>query len=122
MSIIYTLGPTSATAITIYPEWGGYKRGEEMDRAKYRSRSGKLYMYKYHTYDKFSIPVNFITNSNAAIVNSWWESQTALLYFIEDGATTEVFSVYITMDKRPFESYNKPYTDYLKATILLEGY
>ena len=121
MSIAYSLGITSSDAITLYPEWN-YRKGENQITTRHRTRSGKLYSYIWADYQTINFALNWITASNAAIVNSWWDSGTELLFFVVDGATTEVNSVLITNKDTPLAQLNQPYTTYYKGVIKLEEY
>ena len=124
MSLIFKLGPTSATAITIYPSWD-MSKGREMLASRLRTRSGRGYVYVWGTYNKLKLPLDFVSQANASIVNSWWETQLPLRLFVtSDGATScsDVTSVRITGDSQPFTVYQMPYTEYYQGTIELEGY
>jgi len=117
----FRLGPTSATSIVLYP-------GEAMELGKYlmhntqRAADGHLYGYEFGTYHKSSFPVQYMPASDAAIVNSWWESQAKLLLFVTSGPVTAVHSCMIMGEHNPMNQINKPYDDRFKGTIPLEGY
>jgi len=121
MSIAYSLGPTSATEVTFYPGWD-YTSGEEMDRTVMRSRTGKLYTYKWSDTKTIEFKVNYFDNSDAAIVNSWWDSQTELIWFVNQDGTTECTSVMLMNKEAPFREYQKPYTTKFQGVIKLEEY
>lgn len=121
MSTTYELGISSADAVTLYPEWD-YFKGERQVRTEHRSKSGKLKLYKWYDFEKISFQNNWVTASNAALVNSWWDSNTELLFLITSDSTTEVHSVMIMNDETPMAAYNKPYNDHFKGKIELEGY
>jgi len=121
MSTTYELGISSADAVTLYPEWD-YSKGERQVRTEHRSKSGKLKLYKWYDYEKIYFQNNWMTASNAALVNSWWDSNTELLFLITSSTVTEVHSVMIMNDETPMASYNKPYNDHFKGKIELEGY
>ena len=117
----FRLGPTSATSIVLYP-------GEAMELGKFlmhntqRAADGHLYGYEFGTYHKSSFPVQYMPASDAAIVNSWWESQAKLLLFVTSGPVTAVHSCMIMGEHNPMNQINKPYDDRFKGTIPLEGY
>lgn len=117
----YRLGPTSATSIPLYPE-EGMELGKYLMHNTQRAADGHLYGYEFGTYHKSSFPVQFMPASDAAIVNSWWESQAKLLLFVTSGPVTAVHSCMIMGENCPMNQVNKPYDDRFKGTIPLEGY
>ena len=121
MSVTYTLGPSSDTEITIIPEYD-YQSGEDMDRTTIRARSGKLYAYKWYDTKKIKFSANLFDNSDAAIVNSWWDTQTKLIFFENNAGTVTVTSVMIMNKSAPFQQYVKPYVTKFKGVIELEEY
>ena len=121
MSTTYELGISSADAVTLYPEWD-YSKGEKQVRTETRAKSGRLRVYKWYDYEKISFQNNWVPASDAALVNSWWDSNTKLLLLITSDSVTEVHSVMIMNDETPLAAYNKPYIEYFKGKIELEGY
>ena len=121
MSITYSLGITSATEVELIPEWD-YKNGDTMDYSRYRTASGRLYQYKWHDYKVINFSTKFVNSSTASIVNSWWTTQTKLLFFVNNAGTVDVTSVFIVNKNAPFRENVKPYTEYWQGTIELEEY
>lgn len=121
MSTTFELGPTSATAVTLYPEWD-YWQGEKQMRTETRAKSGRLRLYKWYDYDRIDFGLNWVPASDAALVNSWWDSNTELLFFVTSDSITEVHSVMLMNDDTPLAAYNKPYNNYFTGRIELEGY
>lgn len=120
MSIVYQLGPTSATAIELFPG-DAFENGKVMEVERNRSSTGYLYQHIQGTYRRITVPIDLMPSSDAAIVNSWWLSQTKLRFFQTSG-TTAVYSCMIMGEEQPMNQMNKPYDDRYKGTILLEGY
>jgi hypothetical protein len=121
MALTFELGISSVDAITLYPEYD-YKGGEIQLRTEHRTKSGKLYLYKWGDYSKFQFNVNYLPASDASLINSWWDSNTELLFLITSGTATEVHSVVLMNKDTPFQQFNKPYADKYKGKVLLEGY
>ncbi|HNS91289.1 MAG TPA: hypothetical protein PKJ72_14725, partial [Deltaproteobacteria bacterium] len=117
----FRLGPTSATSIVLYPD-EGMELGKYLMHNTQRAADGHLYGYEFGTYHKSSIPVQFMPSSDAAIVNSWWESQAKLLLFVTSGPVTAVHSCMIMGETCPMSQISKPYDDRFKGVIPLEGY
>ncbi len=121
MALTFELGISSADAVTLYPEYD-YKGGEVQLRNQMRTPSGKGYLYKHGDYKKFQFSIQFLPASDASLVNSWWDTNTELLFFITSSTATEVHSVVIMNKDTPFQQFNKPYADKYKGKVLLEGY
>ena len=107
--------------VQLYPEYD-YKGGEIQLRNQMRTPSGKGYLYKHGDYDKFQFTVNYLSSPDAAIVNSWWNTNAKLLFLITSSDITEVHSVILMNKDTPFQQFNKPYADKYKGKVLLEGY
>lgn len=117
----FQLGITSADAITFYPEWD-YTGGEKKIQDKHRAASGKAFQYTWGSYKRFKCKLNWVTNSDSSLVNSWWDTDTELLLFITSDSTTEVHSVMLSNDETPFSKFNEPYDNLYQGTIELESY
>ena len=55
-----------------------------------------------------------------AVVNSWWESNTELLFMKVGG--TQVYSVRIENNNAPIRKFVEPYDDLYEGKIELETY
>lgn len=121
MALTFELGISSSDAIQLYPEYD-YKDNEKIIESKHRTLSGKAYNYKWGEYERFEFSLNYVTEANALIVNSWWNSRAELLYFVTSDSTTDVYSVMIMNNENPLSGYNKPYDTYRKGKIILESY
>lgn len=121
MAYTFLLGPTSATAIQLGPEYT-YADMYEKIQSSHRTKSGKAYVYKWGNYQRFSIPITNIPVSSASIINSWWETNTELLFFVTSDSGVRVNSVLISNKTVPFSQFAMPYDDEMNGSILLETY
>ncbi len=119
--MIYELGISSVDAVTIKPEYN-FTIGKKQIKSQNRARSGKLYLYKWSEYKKFKFGLNFVSDTTASIINSWWDTNTELLFFMTSGSNTEVHSVMILNNNTPLGSHPKPHIDKFKGSVQLEGY
>lgn len=117
----YMLGITSVDAIQLYPEYN-FKEGKKQIRSDHRSKSGRLRLYKWGEFHKLKFKVNYIPASEAAVINSWWDSNTELLWFVTSDTATDVTSVMILNKETPINQYNEPYSDMRKGVLQLESY
>lgn len=109
----------SATGVDVEPEWD-YERKDKKIEDRHRARSGAEFVYKWGEYIGIEFSVKFVNSSFQAIVNSWWNTNTDLL-FMEVGGT-EVFSVHIVNKDTPVGKVIKPYVDQFQGKIKLGGY
>ena len=117
----YLLGIDSTETVEFYPEWD-YKFPAQQIRTDHRTKGGKLFVYKWGSYQNFNLNLNWVTASDASLVNSWWDTNTKLLFFITSDTGTEVHSVMIINDDTPFSQYNKPYNNYFGGKVELTTY
>jgi hypothetical protein len=121
MSVSYTLGISSSDAIAIFPE-KSFKNSEKMERIETRVANGDLWDLIKGVYKQIDINVEYFPGSQASIVNSWWESQTKLLFFVTSDTSTAVYSCMIMNETTPLYSQDKPSEQHWKGKISLEGY
>jgi len=116
----FSLGTSSSDAISLNPKYD-YKESNEKIEDNIRVIEN-YYAYKWGDYKRFEFKVDYIVGSDAAIVNSWWESNTELLFFVTSEEITDTYSVMLRGDLMPLGSYNKTFDEYYSGNIELEGY
>lgn len=109
----------SSNSVELEPEWGFTTKDKKIEN-RHRVRSGEEYVYKWGSYEKVKFKVSYVNSSNKSIVNSWWVSNTELLFTVDSGAS--VSSVFITNKDTPIGKYNKPYSSLFKGAIELSTY
>jgi len=115
----YRLFIDSDNGITLCPEWN-YKISGEKIQTMHRSKSGFSEMYKFGSYDAIEFEVRYVSSSDASIINSWWNTNTELL-FMKEGETS-VFSCMLMNNRAPIGAIERPYSDQYKGTIELGEY
>ena len=116
----YLLYPSSGNHVVLEPNWDfDNKRSKVQD--EHLTRNGKRFVYTWGVYDKFSFGVEYVNSSTTAIINSWWQSDTKLL-FQENVAGAKTYSVMLTGKEMPIGNFVKPYTNLFKGKIDLQGY
>ena len=121
MSTTFQLGISSADAITLIPE-EDFRNAKSQIRNEHRTRGGRLYVYKWADYRKINFALDLIPAADAATINSWWDTNTELLFFVNSDTETEVFSVLIMNEESPLPQYRFPYVEYYKGKLELETY
>lgn len=110
-----------AGVIQIYPEFKNYKKITVNIKSDHRSRGGKLFSYKWADHARFEIPLSYVANSNASVINSWWAKGNPLLLKIYSGGVWETNSVSFTNRQQPLTTRPKPYGQYWNGMLELEG-
>ena len=113
------LFPSSGNHVDLYPEWDVKNESRKIED-KHRVRSGGSYTYKWGDYFREKFSLTDVNSSDACIINSWWNTNTDLLFTTDSGTT--VNSVHIENKKTPLGQYMEPYDSLFKGTIELEGY
>ena len=124
-SVVVPYVKTEASAITDTPEFltvtpeYDYVEPDEKIESRHRARSGTEYVYKWGEFKKFNMGVMYVNSEFKSVVNSWWSSNTDLLWM---DSTTNVTSVHLTNKKKPIDKRVKPYTDKFKGKLELGTY
>jgi len=121
MSLTFQLGISSIDAIQLMPEYD-FSNSVKLIESRHRTQAGTQYSYKWGDYARFEFSLEYVTEANATIINSWWQSRSELLFFVDSGGTTDIYSVMVMNDDRPLDGYNKPYDSYRNGKLILETY
>jgi len=100
-SLVFELGVSSVDAVEVMPHTS-FKNRDKIIRSDFRSADGTLFTYKWGDYKQLDFKAEFVPNSSAMLINSWWNSQSELLFFVSSGSGvpdqvidySEVFSDY----------------------------
>ena len=116
---MFRLFVDSNNGVDVEPEYN-YMENDEKIENRHRTRSGAEYVYKWGSFKEWKFDIRWVNSSFRALVNSWWSTNTNLLWMEENG--TEVFSVRIRNRSIPISKFEKPYTDTFLGTIELGTY
>jgi len=116
---MYYLSINSSNLVSFDVEYD-YTNRDSQIKHEHLSRSGRVYVYKWGELRKRTFSVRFVSSSTAAIVNSWWNSNTSLI--LREENSTDVFSCRISNDSTPISRFEKPHNDKLRGVIELESY
>lgn len=107
--------------IQIYPEWD-MKRFTVQNREEHRTRGGKMFSYKWGDYERLEVPIEYISDSKAAIINSWWATDALIYFKIYSGGVWQVNTCYLMNDGAPLDIHPKPYDQYFNGRLELETF
>jgi len=115
----YLLFISSGIDVSFNPEYDFSDKVRKKE-SKHRTPSGREYVYKWGDYRQWKFSVMYVNSSFTSIVNSWWSSNTELL-FMKEGAT-EVYSVRLGGTTSPISKFIEPYDTLYKGEIELGTY
>lgn len=116
----YFIMVDSAHSIQVYPEIDSFKREDEKMETTHRTDGGREYRYSTGSFQSIKFDLKFISSSQQAIINSWWLTNTDLLFL--DDVAGQVTSVHIVNKKKPIGKYSGIYTDQFEGSITLETF
>jgi len=119
MTTPYRLFVDSNNGVDLYPEWD-YEEGGQKIEDRHRTRSGAEYVYTWAEYDLIKFSVTYVSSSTKAVVNSWWSSNTDLLFMRQGDA--DVTSCRLLNKSKPIGKLVKPYADQFSGRIELGTY
>lgn len=116
---LYRLFVDSSNGVDVNPEYDFQLKDKKVE-ARHRVRSGKEYVFKWGDYQGFKFGVRYVNSEFKSLVNSWWQSNTELL-FMKVG-DTDVFSVRLFNREPPVNKYEVPYDDLFRGKLELNTY
>lgn len=103
----------------IFPEFDYTQQDRKIENV-HRTRAGGRFVYKWGDYFIAKFSVRFVGSEQHAIVNSWWNTNTQLLWMVDTGAIVE--SVQIVNRQLPIGEFILPHNDLYQGAIELETY
>lgn len=111
---------TAVDPIALHPEWSFEERSQLL-RAQHRTRAGHLHTLVWEKYFAWSLPLRFLSDSHAALIEWWWERQSALLLTLDSSDSESRLIVRIANDKVPIGRRMRPYGNRWEGTLELES-
>ncbi|MAG40276.1 hypothetical protein CMI41_04895 [Candidatus Pacearchaeota archaeon] len=100
----------------------GFERLKTIFRSDHTTKTGDLYTYiEEGSFTGYSVPVNWITQAQRALINSWWETGTTCQFWEDGDSPTSFHNVRIMGDEEPLQTYIRPYfQDLTGGEIILQ--
>ena len=111
---------TQVDWITLHPGFDLREQARVVQSA-HRTRSGKLYSYRWSKHFAYAVPLRFLADSHADLVNWWWENQLNLVLTLDTSDSESLRIVRITNDRQPIHSRVAPYDNLWSGTVHLES-
>ncbi len=115
----FRLYVNSANGVDVNVEYDFKDTGRKFE-SRHRVRSGAEYVYKWGEWTELKFSIAFVNSEFKSIVNSWWSSNTDLLWKEVDVAG--ITSVHLINKSKPVDRLVKPYNDLFRGKIELGTY
>lgn len=106
--------------ITLHPGFAFQARAQ-LHRSQHRTRGGALHTYLWGRHGAWRVPLRFLADSHAALLNWWWANQFNLLFTLNSSDSERLRTVRIVNDTQPVGRRVAPYADLWEGTLELES-
>lgn len=106
--------------LVLHPDWSFEERGA-LIRSQHRTRSGELHTFVWDRYFAYTVPLAYLSGSEAALLNWWWESQWTLLVTLDTSDSESLRLVRIVNDTQPIGRRVRPHADLWQGSLRLES-
>lgn len=97
-----------------------YQRRDEKIEDIHRTRVGGRFVYKWGDIEQTKFNVEFVTSREQALINSWWNNNTQLMWIVDTG--TQISSVQLTNRRLPIGKFATPLLTEYNGIIELATY
>jgi len=111
---------TQIDPIVLHPEYS-FREQARVIQSQHRTSRGNLYTYRWGRHFSYTVPLRFLPDSHAALINWWWENQFNLAFTLDTSDAQSVSIVRITNDRQPIDGRIAPYKDLWQGTLQLES-
>lgn len=111
---------TAVDWINIYPERSA-SENYALSKSTHTSLVGKRSTYIWHKSGAWELPIRYMPNSTAQLVNWWWEKNFNLLFTWNSSDTSQTFVTRLVNQGRPFQQLERPYNNEWQGTLQLEA-
>ena len=94
--------------ITLLPEFDFLERSRLL-AARHRTQGGVLHTYQWTRHFAWQVPLRFLSNSHANLINWWWVNGFALTLTLDTSDAGTIYNVKIVNETQPIGSKIKPY-------------
>lgn len=98
-----------------------YQSNRTQNVAYNQTQGYRLSSYKWSDYGEWSLPIKYLNNTIANLINYWWEKDFLLKYTNDRYNNEEIFVVKISSNESPFLKRMKPYSDLFEGVIKIQS-
>ena len=99
---------TRVDEITLTPEFD-FIEESRLPAARHRTQGGVLHTYQWTRHWAWRVPLRFLSNSHADLINWWWVNGFALAFMLDTSDQNTVYTAKIVNETQPIGSKIKPY-------------
>lgn len=111
---------TAVDPIVLHPEWSFQERARLL-KAEHRTMGGDLHSLVWNKYFAYRVPLRFLADSEADLINWWWGEQLALQFTLDTSDSESRYIVRIVNDVQPIGGRMRPNENLWQGTLLLES-
>jgi hypothetical protein len=106
--------------ITLYPEIS-FKEQAQIIKTDHVTRGGERHTHVWGKNFNYSVPLRYISDSHANLINWWWENKFALAFTLDTSESESTYIVRIANNSQPIGKRVKPYQDKWEGLLQLES-
>lgn len=111
---------TQIDPIDIFPEYS-FQDQQRIIKNQNRTIGGKLHTYTWGQYFQYTVPLQFLSDSHANLINWWWQNQFNLAFTLDTSDSESMFICRIINDRKPIGQRVRPYQDRWAGVLHLES-
>lgn len=111
---------TSVNVFDIHPNWD-LSDSEFKQFQNHQTIGGRNSFFDWSYSKVFNMNIEFLTNSEAALLNLWWRDGRALYFCLDTSDTAAYWPVRITNQEAPVQQLMRPYQNAWRGSLKLRG-
>lgn len=111
---------TQIDPVVLHPEWALEDQSEAL-QAQHRTQSGRLQAVTWGRYWALSLPLRWLSDQDAGLLNWWWELRAPLAFTLDSSDAAAVRVCRITNPRQPISRRMRPYADRWSGSLTLES-
>ena len=112
---------TAIDVIELTPE-RNLRLRDELFVGDHQTIGGANPSYKWGFNKKWNLPLEYVEENQALLLNQWWQDTRPLLFTWDTSDTTQQFIVTMTNNQTPMTQFNEPYHDNWRGTLELSAF
>jgi hypothetical protein len=106
--------------LVLHPEWS-LEDQSALLQAQHRTESGRLQSVGWGRYRAFTVPLRWLSQTEADVLNWWWAAQAPLAFSLDSSDSAAAWVCRITNPRQPVNRRMSPYADRWSGSVTLES-
>jgi len=112
---------TDASTTIDFDPAAGYIQPRILRATHHRAATGKSYSYKWWEKERWEVPTDRLSKTDADQLNSWWDSLTELTFYPDMiNSPTTSYTVLLKNTTAPMRMQGPVFADKYSGTLILE--